>query len=428
MNKKLLFILPLFALVSCSYGGITEISNDAFKDFYNRGALRTQKDYEFKLGDDISVAMYAEDEGEGDYLTYELATSSINKWQTDGLGNKLSYYAYKLVLDLDTNDTEVSEFDEGSLSFSSRIISEEDDDGNVIVVGKKDIYSSSHLYESALEGDSFDEAKEYALISLEREVGTYYESLDDEGKEFDTDYLYKDYSYTFEYKSKEVNIEGDNRVTTEDISSTVIQYREYYSGHKFNLDYVFSSVVKETTEVKSEGVYVGSTRVVDEENNVTTARVGSPAEVDEGKSIVSHTEYIYSEGSYHKDDEHSTRSEDDTYRYTLSDTFTSSYEVSALLESFSTNLRLIEVMSRITESMKGLFVAFEEKMNDEQEKKEIIHFADTYQYRIQADDAHILQYTFVDGGGEKDRLTNIIVFEVGSDKSLTEISKTSIIY
>ena len=440
MRKKYLIPSLFLAsiLASCNYGGIQVSTAKEFRDFYNSGDLKTQKDTPFDLGDDASVSYYYKDEDNNNVaLDYTLSTSSISSWESEKkYGNKLEFLESKFVTDEEENVLE-GLYNNGYLTYSSVLAKEEsgetDESGDpvLVIVGKNNIYSSEHI----LNQQKTPEYTGENVDSSTRQNKTYTEFFEspDDGETFSDEVTTITRSLTVETHSVTIteNSEKTQRTTTLMEVSNRVKYVENYelATMRKALSYLLDIRTTTTVEVKSGGVYEGSTRTVDSSTYSTSYDETKSTGAPKGNSTIVHTVFTYSEGEYHKDEQQSYKISDDEYRYEVTDEFIDSFAVEQLVQSFKIDPRLVEsFFPSFNNFMKNLFTTFEGYMNDSSIGEEIIRFASTYQYRAKVNADTIYQYTFLKGEHGHDTMTSLVVFKVGNGGSLTEVSRANLIY
>lgn len=429
MKKKLLLALPLIGLLcSCSYGSIAQLSLSEFNKFYNSRDLKDQKDYVYKLGDDIELTDLGEDEGVSLYQAVTLSTSALSSWEKDGKGSKI-YYSYNYLYgEAESNDAKYQAV-EGYLTFVSKkeYDDPEDEGGEPVLIGQSNTYTLSFFYNSAIDSGYDDYSFNQKVIRYE-----FYplkESLDEEAKEeFEDEASYIRYTYSLE--TGFVASSGDESARTiHSFNSTMsIDYYDYIEyGSKKVLNY--KSVVNDvhTNEVydSEQKSFVGSTRVTDKITQTTSYDERSETgKTPKGEKITSHKEEIYEDGVYKKDTEHSTEETDPDYRYTISEDFVNQFEVSYLINSIKNNAYITLVLDKTTAIMKSYFVEFESYLHSLDRKEEIIQFGNVYQFRIALNNNTIKQFSFFHDE-EHDTLTSIITFDA---KTLEELYTVIVIY
>ena len=439
MKKKLL--IPSLALVaflsSCNYGGVIVVSNKEFKQFYDRGDLATQKTHNFAIGEDLIISkdsFLSENESESIY--FSLSSSSISSWEGEKkYGNKLEFTQSEI--ETIGEDTISYLFNYGSLAYTSYNVIEPaiEEDEEDVITGKKESYTFSKTYVSG-DTENINTSDEYHSIELSKSSVDTFETIDG-GQTFDEDPSsnVKTYSYTTKDKTIVENGEKTERTITEQSFSETIQYTENYLGDnvKKALVYSYNSTTKVTTEKKVSGFYEGYTRVDDITVRTTTYDESSQIEANrepQGKETISHNEYIYSteDYQYHKDTEHSTSTEDTTYRYSLSDDFVEQFTADNLVLTFKTDVQLNTVFfTSLNLFVQQLFIQFESRMSDTSIGEEILKNSDSYQYRAKISNSTVEQYSFIKDKDKHDTMSSFIEFDVNG-LELKEKTKISLIY
>ena len=422
MKKKLLFIaFPLVAtLASCSYGGISKVSLEDFNEFYASGDLANQKSYDFKLGDDISyAASIPTDEGKTT-TSMSLASSSYETWVSKQTGNSLSFHEDTSKFDEDNELLETVVLN-GGLSLVSKKVYEEDEETQTsVLLGRLDTYTFN-------DASTFKSADSEEVKSLQMSYGRFY-GVDEETGKFDKDPSRYEYTFTRSLKVNSTSLSEDEETRTNVVTNESEQYSyTYYSASKYSLSYSLNSENKVVTDVKSDGMFVGKDKVVDIVEKTTVSSKGNVSS-DSGSNKTQHLVYNYVNDQYVKDEGASSETSDESYRFAFDKSVKDKFAPKALLKSFETSTNLATFLVRLNATVQSLFKEFEAYHDDETIEGEIIRFADTYQYRMKVDDESIVQYTFVEGKENDDRLTNIVGFSVESNNSLVEFYKITLLY
>lgn len=427
MKKKLLLALPLFGLLcSCSYGSIDEVTLAQFKNFYNSGDLKTRKDYDFKLGDDIEIGDVNIDGLYTILNNVTLSTSSISAWEKDGKGSKI-LFSYSYLKSLEEEEEEYKTID-GSLGFVAKKEYEEPEieGGEAVLIGQSATYTLETFMDSSIE----DGYRTYSVKEkfMRYEFYPVIESVDENKKEeFEVDPSYIRYQSVYELEFETITEEDGKRTTKESKASVAIDYYDYIEyGNKKALEYSAVSNIVITNEVYDEAQrsFVGDTRVTDKETKKTSYDERSATGAPKGSDTVVHKEEKYEDGAYVKDPEHSYEHVDDTYRYQIAADYTDKFEAAALVEFIKTSPLLDYVLNATTRLMKGYFNEFETYLFGLDRKEEIIHFGNIYQFRVRVSDSVIKQFSFYHEK-ERDTLTSIITFDA---KTLTELFSVVVIY
>lgn len=423
MKKKLFIVaIPFLALVSsCSYGGIAKVSHGDFNRFYNRGDLVKQKDYNFALGVDLSYTgqtPYEEDESYVKYETFDLTSSSLPKWESDYIGNNLSF---KLFLSIgDDEETLETRSETGDLSFTSKNVTETDDDGNVKLVGKLDTYT----YRNTSDNSKSDTYKYQNLLQMT--YTKYFEYIEEEEK-FDEDPTYTEYRYE---KSSSIfadmELEDGKRIVGSSSESEIYSYK-YYSDSRNNWSYTNYESTVATYSEKEGGTYVPVSKVSATKQSETMKNIGASS-VDKGKKEEKYTFYDYVEGEFVVNPDKSYETKDEDYRRYVEPEDLAQFIPNNLLLIFKNSDNLALFFGEVNLVIHKIFTDFEKRNEEVGTTNEIIRFGDTYQYRTKLNNTTIVQYTFVEGAENKDRLTNIVYFEIGSGGLLTETFKVTLLY
>lgn len=429
MKKKLLLALPLVGLLcSCSYGSIAELNLSEFKNFYNSRDLKNQKDYIFKLGDDIELTDDSDDNGTHVYNGVNLSTSAISSWEKDGKGSRISFnysYLYGGINDEDSKYQVV----EGYLSFVSKKEYEEpENEGDEpVLIGQSATYTLSFFLNSSIEDGYQSYASEQKLVRYE-----FYPVVESEGEEakeeFEKEASYVRYSFNYAFDYTQINGDETARTIHESSVSVSADYYDYIEyGNKKVLSYksVTSDIYTNEVYDDAQKSFVGSTRVTEKVTRTTSYDERSETgKTPKGEEVTIHKEEIYEDGVYKKDTEHSTEDTDDTYRYTVSEDFVLQFEVENLVKLIKDNSYLTLVLNKATMLMKSYFVEFESYLNSGEKNEEIIQLGNVYQFRVALNDNTIKQFSFYHGE-EHDTLTSIITFD---KQTLQELYNITVIY
>ena len=436
MKKKYLLssLLMTIFLSSCSYGSVATVSSNQFKEFYNSGDLATQKDHNFAVGENISLLATYEDDNDNYVMeTIDFQTSSIGSWESKKLGNRLLFSQIKYAYENEDDDDPVYElYNYGSLNFTSKIVKEELDEEEeeegveAEILGKEDSYTFQKTYEMENQDTSEKQKNERSLVELR-----YYES-DNNGKSFSAEPSYQkrtEKNNTYSYCIQESNEKTERDITEITISET-IAYTENFETDSTRkiLSFSFDMKTITTHEIKVNGVYEGSSREI-----LKTVAKTSYNEVlgnsDKGERNTTYELYDYVDGSYVKNEDASSNTTDDTYRYSITSYFIAQFEVDNLVKTFKEDDDLNDtLLVGLNKLMKNYFIEFESFMDDASIGEEIIKYAQNYQYRAKIDDQTIYQYTFFDDSGTHDTLSSISIFNVNKNGQMDIVYFLTVIY
>lgn len=452
INKKAYLILPIFALLtSCSYGVSSMISHNEFKSFYENesGGLTTQKNRLFSLGESINIKTVTYDTD--GIITKELVadTDSNGSWSlTNGDlftdGEKLSFNNTEKKTDED-NKQVYSNGCQGFLNHASSTIETDEDKKNNI---SYDVESYEFYL---LNEDIVGEENDYQTINKEETTNSYTVTKKNSYNK-ETSEIYVSLITTQWYSKITKNVLDYETFENGTIRKTEIKntYEFNYvkcqniddNSIKFALTYSNSEKETITDTLKDTGGNIASSTItqtyVVEVTSFDDTKEPAVSETGSKRDQYYVSNYDTLSGDYIIDNNVSTDTTDDNWRFEVTNEYVSSLERDQMLTAWRNLSELTSCFDNINTTYQGLFTQFENEFyaTDVSSEEEIVLNGRNYAYRIKLDDLssagnpEILQFLFLDGKTDEDasKLTKVSLFEMVSNVKANLLQETTLIF
>ncbi|MFA7032498.1 MAG: hypothetical protein WC201_02945, partial [Bacilli bacterium] len=416
----------------CSYGGTSVVSHSEFTTFYNEENLDNQQHYAFALGDGITINASSLDEEDNKISqSFVFSSSSISKWEENLTGGSLNF-AYSMTKKKPSGLQ--LEGDKYSSSVSHNATSIIDNDNENIVNG-----IDSYIYKYNVDQvDGTETEYDNGEILTQTDSKTVTEYSEDYG--ITASITTTTWSSSISSVCTDVEYDSGSDITT--TTSHEVTYNFQYDeivplvGASHTVLTYYNKVVDVIREevLATDGSVISGTKTIATLIESTSFDSSSDNEAI-GSRVNKNSLYNWVNNDYVKDEGSSTESTDDTYRYTLAQSYLDSLEASSFLSTWKTSVKLNEFLTSLSSYYDALFVDFDTYLAGDVANEEIVRDGLTYQYRSRlsedGNNLNIIQYTFVKSSNEEEstKLTDVSLLLVDTlADEVTTLSRVSLVY